>query len=105
RGRTTNEPRDFFRQGRSGAWREELTTDEQKQVEEVAGDWLRELHYSPREQGAQEFATKSGKPTPYFISTVPRHERLFRWPRRLHTIESPAQMLYRERLYLYATVF
>jgi hypothetical protein len=39
------EPEGFFRQGRSGTWRDDLTAHEQAIVEEIAGKLLRELGY------------------------------------------------------------
>jgi len=39
-------PREFFRQGRVGAWRAEMTPMERYQFDDAAGDLLRELGYA-----------------------------------------------------------
>jgi predicted O-methyltransferase YrrM len=105
RERRSQEPSEFFRQGRVGAWRRELTVEEMRDVEEVAGETLRMLGYNSCSPFRADLATQTTDPSPHFVSTVPRDDRLWSWPSRLHSLEVPAQMLYRERLYLYATVF
>jgi Sulfotransferase family len=40
-------PREFFRRGRVGSWRGEMTPMERYRFEEAAGDLLRELGYAP----------------------------------------------------------
>jgi GT2 family glycosyltransferase len=45
RGRAGDEPPEFFRRGRAGSWRDELSAVELGQVEAVAGETLRELGY------------------------------------------------------------
>ncbi len=97
-GAAAAEPPEFFRQGAAGAWRTDLAAEQQRAVEEVAGRWLTELGYREPDPAPEG-------PPPYFVTTVPGDDRLWASPERLQTINSPAQMLVREKLYLYATVF
>src|SRR5690606_4468924 len=78
---------------------------DQQLVELIAGPLLQELGYlegSPNPNGSAQDAPAPGG----FRSLVPFDDVLWRRPGRLKVLEtSHAQMLPRERLYLYSTVF
>jgi predicted O-methyltransferase YrrM len=96
------EPEGFFRRGRPGPWQRDLSPAEQKAVQAVAGDLLSELGYLPAPDSA---APVEQPPTEGFVSTAPKNDVLWARPSSLEVLDSTnAQMLARERLYLYATV-
>jgi hypothetical protein len=58
-----NEPREnFFRRGDPASWKEELSTAEIAQIEEICGPRMQELGYSPTVLRIEEFATNAGAP-------------------------------------------
>ena len=109
RGAAPGEPDGFFRRGRPGAWKTDLSGGEQEAVQAVAGELLAELGYArdapaPADEGMTPGAETADAPRP-FVSAVPRDDILWTRPRHTNVLDdSNAQMLPRERLYLYATV-
>jgi predicted O-methyltransferase YrrM len=118
--RTVQEPAGFFRRGEAGGWVEELTEREKDLVHAIAGPLLQELDYPVFDSGALNPSaepagfSRRGNPggspsaplfSEGFRSTAPRGGLLWARPRRLEAVESGnAQLLDRERLFLYATV-
>jgi predicted O-methyltransferase YrrM len=105
RGGEPAEPAGFFRQGKVGSWQEDLSPQEKAIVHAVAGPLLAELGY-PVPASADGAADCPAAPqTVGFVSTVPAADMLWVKPGRLAAVHSGrAQLLHRERLYLYATV-
>lgn len=95
------EPNGFHRSGRAGAWREALTPEQQQAVLDQAGSLLQELGYTEASP-----ATPAPAPAPHeMVSLTSRADLLWRIPKNIEVIQSTnAQMLPRERLYLYSTV-
>jgi hypothetical protein len=96
------EPDGFHRAGRVGSWREVLSGEDEQIIESEARDLLHELGHaeSPPSPSIPAEAPSTG-----FVSQTPRSDVLWTWPKRLDVIAtSNAQMVYRERLFLFATV-
>ena len=101
RGKAPGEPEGFFRRGRPGGWKTDLSSEEQAAVQAVAGELLAELGYPCEPAGA----APAGEVSNRFISLAAPDDLLWARPNRLGVLDSTnAQMLPRERLYLYATI-
>lgn len=104
------EPEGFYRRGRSGGWQDDLSPRDQATVHTLAGDLLRELAYpvpgeTVRATESVPLAPLTAESPDRFVSTAASDDVLWAWPARLDVIDTcRAQMLHRERLYLYATI-
>src|SRR5262249_52575667 len=105
------EPEGFYRRGRPGGWEEDLSPREQEVVHALAGDLLHELGYPVLRPAVAPAPPARPRPaeepdaSQRFVSTAPADDVLWAWPAGLDVIDTcKAQMLHRERLYLYATV-
>jgi hypothetical protein len=112
-----DEPAGFYRKGKAGGWQQDLSAAEQDIVESIAGDLLQTLGYTqtplpPLAPVGREVGGEGGPTEPValprgsgFVSTAPPGDLLWVGPGPLDSVlDGNAQMLVRERLYLYATV-
>jgi hypothetical protein len=102
------EPDGFHRSGRSGGWRDTLSTEDQQTVEERAGELLRELGYEePTPDPVTETVPEAVEQPPAggLVSLSPRSDVLWAYPQNVGIIDrTNAQMVHRERLLLYSTI-
>lgn len=99
---SATEPEGFYRRGTTGSWQQDLSQGDLELIELITGPTLQQYNYLDSEPTSTEEAITPGG----FQSLIDYDDILWRKPGRLKILEtSDAQMLPRERLYLYSTVF